>query len=457
MKYLFSLLALLSFTALEAQTFQWNTKGGPANDKEVQPAGDLQTYDKAYNERQEGLAGIYNPSLHNSRTVYGETYNSTELTASHGILPLGTLVKLVNLDNNRTVTVRINDRGQECSDCLVMLSQAAADALGVNYRGRISAERVGFSNWNPAPPRTTYAPAPATYNSPQPTYNNLPATYGSASNSSAVVRPVTIGGQAVGWSAKGSEPAPVQSAPATYGNPTYPQQSQPAPTAPRGEYAVLGQPSVMSREVDPAVRANQPVTYSRRPTVVAPRPTQQSTYPSYGQPQVYQAPAPPTAQPQVYRQQAPVQQTYPAINSTPAQQAPTTQVIPQAAPPQPTVPRYQQKGGTVKPESYGQPAPARPVTYASVPATPQPAAQAAAPSGFAIQLGAYNNELYAQNRVNQLKASGLSNIFYLTSTKADGQVINRVYAGTFGSMAEAQTAANNIRNQHQIAGIVTKM
>lgn len=441
MKYLSFVLALLAFTTVHAQTFEWNAKSGPANTNEVQPAGNLQAYEKAYNERQSGLAGIYNPSLHNSRTIYGETYNSTELTASHGILPLGTLIKVVNLDNSRNVTVRVNDRGQECSDCLLMLSQASADALGVNYRGRVSVERVGFSNWNPAPPRNNYQPAPVAYGTQQPTYNQ-PATYGSApaayGNTPAdggVVRPVTIGGQSVGWQSRGGEVV------------QQPTRVTPPATqaAPRGEYAVLGGPSVMAREVDPATRANQPTTYSRRPAVVAPQ--QQTTYPSYGQPQVYQ---PAANQPQTYQQPQPYQQA-------PAQQQPRpAQVIPQAAPPQPTVTRYQQKGGSVTPESYGQPARTAPATYAAVPATP-PTAAAGPQRGFAIQLGAYNNELYAQNRVNQLKAAGLGNVFYLTSQKADGQLINRVYAGTFPSMADAQVASTNIRNAHQIAGIVTKL
>lgn len=441
MKYLLVIFALLAVASVDAQTFQWNTKSGTASNKEVQPESQLQAYEKAYNERQAGLAGIYNPNLHNSRTVYGETHNANELTASHGILPLGTLVKVVNQDNNRNVTVRINDRGQECSDCLITLSQAGADALGINYRGRVTVERVGFSNWNPAPQRTAYQ-------QPAPVYTSSPATYGSApaaAPTGGVVRPVAIGGETVGWQSKGG---PVQQGQVT---------PQPQPTVtPRSEVAVLGAPSVMSREVDPASRANQPATYSRRPTVVTPSasttyptqnqsyptpaPTAQTTYPAYRQPQTYSIP----------NQQAPRQQTPTTQQPSPAQ------VVPQAAPPQPTVQRYQQKGGSVVPESYGQArtTPAAPTTYAAIPAAPVASTPQA---GFVVQLGAYNNELYAQNRVNQLKAAGLSNVFYVAFRKGDGQLINRVYAGTFPSMADAQVAANNIRTAHQVAGIVTRL
>lgn len=432
MKYLLSVFALVALTALNAQTFEWNSKSGSANNKEVQPADNLQAYEKAYNERQAGLAGIYNPSLHNSRTIYGETYNSTELTASHGVLPLGTLIKVVNQDNNKNITVRINDRGQECPDCLLMLSQASADALGINYRGRVTVERVGFSNWNPAPQRTTYQPA--AYNNTPANYGNAPTTYGNAPSAGSVVRPVAVGGETVGWQSKGGEVSTPRA-------PVYPQPGQ---VMPQGEYAVLGAPSVMSREVDPATRANQPATYSRRPTVVRPQaqvPTQ-STYPSYGQPQTYQVPV---QQPSTYYGQ-----------QAPTQQAPApTKVVPQAAPPQPTVIRYQQKGGSVAPESYGRaPVSNAPSSYAAVPTVPTAAAPSA---GYVVQIGAYNNELYAQNRVNQLKANGLANVFYVASRKADGQTINRVYSGTFPSMAEAQSAANTIRTNYQIAGIVTKM
>lgn len=430
MKQLLTAIALLAFATTHAQTFQWNAKSpAPAAKEVVAPSGQLAAYDKAYNERQSGLAGIYNPSLDQTATAFGEVYKAGELTASHALLPLGTLVRVVNLDNGRNVTVRINDRGQECGDCLIALSQASADALSINYRGRVTVERVGFSNWNPNPRQANYQLAPA--------YAATPATYSGTPAAGGVVRPASVGGETTGWEARGGQPTAYGG---SYGT-NYGANGRVAPATqsanvPSREVAVLGAPSVLSREVDPATRANQPATYSRRPAVVTP-PAPQTTYPAYRQPQVYQAPT-----------------TYQA----PVQQAPApSQVVPQAAPPQPTVTRYQQKGGTVVPESYGVPAAASaPSTYAAVPAVPT-AAAANTTSGFVVQLGAYNNELYAQNRVNQLKAAGLANVFYLAARKADGQVINRVYAGTFASMAAAQAAANDIRNVHQIAGIVTKM
>jgi cell division septation protein DedD len=76
---------------------------------------------------------------------------------------------------------------------------------------------------------------------------------------------------------------------------------------------------------------------------------------------------------------------------------------------------------------------------------------------YVVQLGAYNNETYAKARVDQLKKMGLSNIFYRTVQKSDGQFINRVYAGTFTSIAEAQQAKRIIKGTYQIVGITSTL
>ncbi len=118
MKYLLTLaLAFSMLTAGNAQKFEWNSKSAEAHPKEVNPNDpDRMAFDKAYNKRQIGMAGVYNPNSQGQLTAYNETYNSTQLTGSHALLPPGTLVRVQNLDNNRFVSVRINDKGQECSD-----------------------------------------------------------------------------------------------------------------------------------------------------------------------------------------------------------------------------------------------------------------------------------------------------------------------------------------------------
>ncbi len=433
MKYLLLVLSVFTLSTLPAQKFEWNAKSTAAHPNEVQPNDQVrQAYDKAYNERQLGTAGIYNPNSQGSRTHYGETYNRTQLTASHPLLPLGTIVRVQNLDNNRLVSVRINDRGQECPDCLLMLSQAAATQLGINYRGRVSVERTGFSNWNPALPAPTYN-APTAYN-----------TQG------GVARPVEINRNDQ-WQARGSSATPnaygTTNSPLAYGSQTprtnqstYNSYGTPAQGGQTGNYATLSAPntpSVMSREVQPAAVSRQPATYSRYPTAVTP------TSPANSQPRSYQ-PAP-----RAYGQQSTYQQPAPV---------PATR---QASPPNSTVARYQDSRTVPAPTSYNTPAVAAPQAYTPPGMTARglatPTTPAAAISGYVVQLGAYNNELYAKNRVGQLKKMGLSNVFYRTFQKSDGQVINRVYAGTFASMAEAQTASRVIQGNYQIAGIVSML
>lgn len=80
---------------------------------------------------QEGVASWYGPGFHGNATASGEVYDQDELTAAHQTLPLGTRVMVTNLDNRRSVEVRINDRGPFAKDRVVDLSRAAARAIGM--------------------------------------------------------------------------------------------------------------------------------------------------------------------------------------------------------------------------------------------------------------------------------------------------------------------------------------
>ena len=60
---------------------------------------------------QQGVASYYHSKYHGRRTANGETYNEQTLTAAHFRLPFGTRVKVTNLINNKSVIVRINDKG----------------------------------------------------------------------------------------------------------------------------------------------------------------------------------------------------------------------------------------------------------------------------------------------------------------------------------------------------------
>jgi rare lipoprotein A len=82
-----------------------------------------------------GWASWYGPGFHGNLSASGETYNQYELTAAHPNLPFGTRVLVTNLDNGRSVVVRINDRGPYVGDRLIDLSVAAAESLGMMDSG----------------------------------------------------------------------------------------------------------------------------------------------------------------------------------------------------------------------------------------------------------------------------------------------------------------------------------
>ena len=87
--------------------------------------------------RQEGEASWYGPDFHGKTTANGERYNMLKLTAAHQQLPFNTLVKVTNLANGKTATVRINDRGPFLKGRILDLSYGAARALGANGAGVI--------------------------------------------------------------------------------------------------------------------------------------------------------------------------------------------------------------------------------------------------------------------------------------------------------------------------------
>lgn len=82
-----------------------------------------------------GIASWYGDAFHGKRTANGEIFDKTRLSAAHPTLPMPTLVEVRNLENGRTITVRVNDRGPFVSDRVIDLSHAAATALGFDKQG----------------------------------------------------------------------------------------------------------------------------------------------------------------------------------------------------------------------------------------------------------------------------------------------------------------------------------
>jgi rare lipoprotein A len=85
---------------------------------------------------QEGKAVYYGSVFQGRATASGEPYDENKLTAAHRTLPFGTIVRVTNLANQRSVVVKINDRGPfGKKDRIIDLSLAAAKALGMVKAG----------------------------------------------------------------------------------------------------------------------------------------------------------------------------------------------------------------------------------------------------------------------------------------------------------------------------------
>jgi rare lipoprotein A len=84
---------------------------------------------------QVGLASWYGRDFNRRPTASGERYDMYDLTAAHRSLPLDTVVKVTNLTNNRSVLVRINDRGPFAAGRVIDLSRGAAEVLDMKEVG----------------------------------------------------------------------------------------------------------------------------------------------------------------------------------------------------------------------------------------------------------------------------------------------------------------------------------
>jgi len=96
------------------------------------------------NYRETGIASWYGKELHGKQTANGEVFDMYGLSAAHRTLPLGTFVRVTNLDNFKSITVRINDRGPFFKSRFLDLSYGAAKELGFVSQGtaRVKIETI---------------------------------------------------------------------------------------------------------------------------------------------------------------------------------------------------------------------------------------------------------------------------------------------------------------------------
>ncbi len=113
--------------------------------------------DPTYNKT--GIASWYGKQFHGRRTANGEIYDMNSLTAAHPTLPLPTKVRVTNLDNGKSLVLRVNDRGPFANGRIIDVSRRSAQLLGFKRQGtaKVRVEYVGL-----APRETFVASKPKT-------------------------------------------------------------------------------------------------------------------------------------------------------------------------------------------------------------------------------------------------------------------------------------------------------
>ena len=93
---------------------------------------------------QYGVASWYGPDFHGKPTSSGEIYDMYQLTCAHNTIPLGTTVMVTNLENGRSIELKVNDRGPFVKERIIDLSYAAAQMLGMWEKGTAYVKVEGF-------------------------------------------------------------------------------------------------------------------------------------------------------------------------------------------------------------------------------------------------------------------------------------------------------------------------
>jgi len=126
MKKIYFILIVLFVTAVFPALAQTQTES--SREGNLRPSGSAEV-------RQEGIASWYGREFEGRPTASGEIFDSSQLTAAHPNLPFGTLLVVTNLHNNKSVTVRINDRGPFVPARIIDVSRAAAERLDMIITG----------------------------------------------------------------------------------------------------------------------------------------------------------------------------------------------------------------------------------------------------------------------------------------------------------------------------------
>ncbi|MBK8212088.1 MAG: septal ring lytic transglycosylase RlpA family protein [Rhodospirillales bacterium] len=88
-----------------------------------------------YGYIEEGIASWYGPGFHGKATANGESYDMNDLTAAHRTLPMPSIVRVTNLENGRSLKLKVNDRGPFARERIIDVSRRASQLLGFHMQG----------------------------------------------------------------------------------------------------------------------------------------------------------------------------------------------------------------------------------------------------------------------------------------------------------------------------------
>lgn len=149
--FIFVMVLLVGFTIVANENTETKLNQ-PKN--EVVPVNDLDNSVSEsvlnYTDKGTMIASWYGPKFHGKLTANGETYDQMAFTAAHKQLKFGTLLKITNIRNNKSVIVRINDRGPYVRGRNLDLSKASALALGMMHKGvvKVKVEQISLKGVN---------------------------------------------------------------------------------------------------------------------------------------------------------------------------------------------------------------------------------------------------------------------------------------------------------------------
>jgi rare lipoprotein A len=144
LKFLVSIVPFFLLTACATKHHIILEEGIPPTEKrevlkeekeEEKPAPPEQVEKRESKEVQYGVASWYGSDFHGKPTSSGEIYDMYQLTCAHKTLPLGTTVMVTNMENGKSLELKVNDRGPFVKERIIDLSYSAANILGMWEKG----------------------------------------------------------------------------------------------------------------------------------------------------------------------------------------------------------------------------------------------------------------------------------------------------------------------------------